>query len=107
MGGKRGKNYTADAAAIYEAGTRPQMRFVPVKDEDEHQQTTLTLHRTRQGFVEERTALYNRLRGLIEEFGIVQPGPVRHFVCEAYSVLERNEICQSNIANPTINGIAG
>ena len=27
-------------------------------------------------------------------------GSVRNYVCEAYSVLERNEICQSNIANP-------
>lgn len=43
------------------------MRFMPVKEE--HQQAMLTLHRTRQGFIEERTALYNRLRGLIAEFG--------------------------------------
>ena len=42
------------------------MLFVPIKDE--YQQATLTLHRTRQGFVEERTALYNRLRGLIADF---------------------------------------
>ena len=61
MTGKRGKNDAADAAAICEAFTRPQMLFVPIKDE--HQQATLTLHRTCQGFVEERTALYNRLRG--------------------------------------------
>ena len=33
----------------------------------------LAVHRTRQGFVEERTATYNRLRGLISEFGIVCP----------------------------------
>ena len=71
MSGKRGKNDAADAAAICEAITRTQMRFVPVKDEN--QQATLALHRTRQGFVEERTALYNRLRGLIAEFGIVLP----------------------------------
>jgi transposase len=31
----------------------------------------LCLHRTRQGFVEERTAVYNRMRGLLSEFGIV------------------------------------
>ena len=74
MSGKRGKNDAADAAAICEAVTRPNMRFVPVKEE--HQQITLTLHRTRQGFVEERTALYNRLRGLISEFGIVLPQKV-------------------------------
>ena len=71
MGGKRGKNDAADAAAICEAVTRPNMRFVPIKEE--HQQIILSLHRTRQGFVEERTATYNRLRGLIAEFGIVLP----------------------------------
>ena len=74
MSGKRGKNDAADAAAICEAVTRPHMRFVPVKEE--HQQIILCLHRTRQGFVEERTALYNRLRGLICEFGIVLPQKV-------------------------------
>ena len=62
------------AAAICEAVTRAHMRFVPVKEE--HQQIILCLHRTRQGFVEERTATYNRLRGLIAEFGIVLPQKV-------------------------------
>ncbi|KAA0997952.1 IS110 family transposase [Paraburkholderia panacisoli] len=71
MSGKRGKNDAADAAAICEAVTRPSMRFVPAKDE--HQQATLCLHRTRQGFIEERTATYNRLRGLLSEFGVVLP----------------------------------
>ena len=74
MTGKRGKNDAADAAAICEAVTRPSMLFVPVKEE--HQQIILCLHRTRQGFVEERTASYNRLRGLIAEFGIVLPQKV-------------------------------
>ena len=60
LSGKRGKNDAADAAAICEAVTRPAMRFVPIKEE--HQQSLLCLHRTRQGFVEERTATYNRLR---------------------------------------------
>src|SRR4051812_26649333 len=36
-------------------------------------QATLYPHRTRQGFVEERTAAYNRLRGLPSEFGVVLP----------------------------------
>ncbi|MBN3783627.1 IS110 family transposase [Burkholderia sp. Ac-20345] len=71
MSGKRGKNDAADAAAICEAVTRPSMRFVPLKDE--HQQAMLCLHRTRQGFVEERTAAYNRMRGLLAEFGVVLP----------------------------------
>ena len=74
LSGKRGKNDAADAAAICEAVTRPHMRFVPIKEE--HQQIILTLHRTRQGFVEERTATYNRMRGLMSEFGLVLPQKV-------------------------------
>ena len=35
MSGKRGKNDAADAAAICEAVQRPNMRFVPVKSQDE------------------------------------------------------------------------
>ena len=74
MSGKRGKNDAADAAAMCEAVTRPNMRFVPVKEE--HQQIILSLHRTRNGFIEERTATSNRRRGLISEFGIVLPQKV-------------------------------
>lgn len=71
LSGRRGKNDANDAAAICEAVSRPNMRFVPIKDE--HQQNVLCLHRTRQGFVAERTAIYNRLRGLLSEFGVVLP----------------------------------
>lgn len=60
MQGSRGKNDANDAAAICEAVTRPNMRFVPVKTVDA--QVTLTVHRVRSGFVEERTATINRLR---------------------------------------------
>ena len=86
MSGKRGKNDAADAAAICEAVTRPNMRFVPIKEE--HQQTILCLHRTRQGFVEERTALYNRLRGLIAEFGVVLPQKIARLRAEIGRYLE-------------------
>ena len=71
MSGKRGKNDAADAAAICEAVQRPNMRFVPIKSEE--QQSRLMVHRARQGFVEQRTATLNRIRGLLSEFGIVLP----------------------------------
>lgn len=71
LSGRRGKNDAADAAAICEAVQRPNMRFVPVKSVD--QQARLTLHRTRQGFVEQRTATLNRIRGLLSEFGVALP----------------------------------
>ena len=69
LSGKRGKNDAADAAAICEAVSRPSMRFVPIKTVE--QQGELCLHRARQGYVEQRTALINRVRGLLAEFGIV------------------------------------
>jgi transposase len=69
MSGKRGKNDAADAAAICEAVTRPNMRFVPAKSIE--QQSRLFVHRARQGYVEQRTALINRIRGLLSELGIV------------------------------------
>lgn len=68
---KSGKNDGNDAEAICEAVSRPSMRFVPVKSID--QQAVLTLHRVRQGFIEERTATINRIRGLLAEFGVVLP----------------------------------
>jgi len=71
MTGKRGKNDAADAAAICEAVQRANMRFVPVKSEE--QQSRLMVHRARQGFVAARTACINRIRGLLSEFGIVLP----------------------------------
>ena len=69
MSGKRGKNDAADAAAICEAVQRPNMRFVPIKTAD--QQSRLMVHRARQSFVVERTAMINRIRGLLAEFGVV------------------------------------
>jgi transposase len=57
-----------DAAAICEAVTRPDMRFVPVKTPE--QQAALMLHRIRERLTSERTALINQVRGLLAEFGI-------------------------------------
>src|SRR5512134_301253 len=57
-----GKNDRNDARAIVDALIHPRTRFVPVKSEE--QQALLSLQRARSGFVEERTALVNRIRGL-------------------------------------------
>ena len=67
---KRQKNDAADAEAICEAVTRPTMRFVPVKSED--QQAVLMLHRTRDLLIRQRTALSNALRAHLAELGIVE-----------------------------------
>jgi transposase len=68
---KSDKNDGNDAEAVCEAVGRPSMRFVPVKSLE--QQALLAMHRVRQGFVVERTAVVNRLRGLLSEFGVVLP----------------------------------
>ena len=66
---KRGKNDAADAAAICEAMSRPEMRFVPIKSAD--QQGMLMLHKTRELLVKQRTMSVNALRGHLSEFGLV------------------------------------
>jgi len=66
---KRSKNDANDAAAICEAVTRPSMRFVPIKSEQ--QQSGLMLHRSRQLLVRQRTMLANAIRGHLAEFGII------------------------------------
>lgn len=73
---KSGKNDGNDAEAICEAVQRPNMRFVPVKSEE--QQAVLALHRVRQGWIEERTATINRMRALLTEFGVVLPNHAQH-----------------------------
>jgi len=68
---KTNKNDAADAEAICEAVSRPNMRFVPIKNIE--QQSVLALHRVRQSFVKARTAQSNQIRGLLAEFGLVVP----------------------------------
>src|SRR5712664_1563440 len=69
---KRQKNDAADAEAICEAVTRPNMRFVPTKTPE--QQSCLMLHRTRHLFIRQQTALINSIRAHLAEFGIVAVG---------------------------------
>ena len=81
---KRGKTDAADAEAICEAVTRPTMRFVPVKSRD--RQAVLSMHRTRDLLVKQRTQSVNMMHGLLAEFGIDIPegleradaGPTSH-----------------------------
>src|SRR5271154_4632257 len=68
---KRQKNDAADAEAICEGVTRPNMRFVPTKTPE--QQSCLTLHRTRHLFIRQQTAIINSIRAHLAEFGIVAP----------------------------------
>jgi transposase len=60
-----------DAEGIAEAATRPTMRFVELKSQD--QLDMQTLHRSRDRLVGERTALINQLRAILLERGLVAP----------------------------------
>lgn len=73
---RRQKNDAADAAAICEAVSRPSMRFVPIKSED--QQAALMLHRARSLLSSQRTAIICALRGHMAELGLVAPRTVRN-----------------------------
>src|SRR6201981_994102 len=68
---KSQKNDDRDAEAIAEAATRPTMRFVELKSEE--QLDMQTLHRARDRLVGERTAPINQLRAVLLERGITVP----------------------------------
>ena len=71
---KRQKNDASDAEAICEASSRPTMRFVAVKTEE--QQARGMLFRTRDLLVRQPTQTINALRGHLAEFGVIAPqGP--------------------------------
>jgi transposase len=83
---KTNKNDVADAEAICEAVSRPNMRFVPIKSIE--QQAILSVHRARQGFVKARTAQGNQIRGLLGEFGLIIPQGISHIGERVPTLLE-------------------
>jgi transposase len=68
---KAHKNDDRDAEAIAKAATRPTMRFVELKSDE--QLDMQTLHRARDRLVGERTALINQLRAILRERGRAVP----------------------------------
>lgn len=74
------KNDSNDALAIFEASSRPNIRFVPIKSES--QQEVLMMHRIRERLIKQRIACTNQARGLLVDFGIVFQ--------QCFSAFERN-----------------
>jgi transposase len=62
------KNDYVDAEAIAEAVTRKNLRFVPIKTED--QLDVQGLHRVRERLVHNRTEVINQIRGFLLERGV-------------------------------------
>lgn len=69
--GKAQKTDDRDAEAIAEAATRPQMRLVTLKTEE--QLDLQVLHRARERLVAGRTRLTNQLRAVLLERGVILP----------------------------------
>jgi len=83
---KAQKNDDRDAEAIAEAATRPTMRFVELKRED--QLDLQTLHRARERLVRTRTRLINQMRAILLERGHVYAKGRRKFEIGVDAFLE-------------------
>ena len=69
---KKGKkNDAADAAALCEAASRPDIKFVPAKTLE--QQDILAVHSARSLLVKQQTMLANAIHGVATEFGLTVP----------------------------------
>lgn len=90
------KNDANDAAAICEAISRPQMRFVPGKTVE--QQDLQALHRVRSRLIGTRTQIGNQIRGLLAEYGIVLPQHLSYVRKMLPQLTEENETRLSEFA---------
>lgn len=68
---RRNKNDPRDAEGVCEAMSRPTMRFVPVKTQE--QQADLMVMGQRDQLTARRTEIANRIRGWASEFGVTAP----------------------------------
>jgi len=86
---KTNKNDYIDAEAIAEAVTRPTMRFVPIKSDD--QLDLQSLHRVREQWVKRRTGVINQIRGLLLERGIILRKGRKYLEASLPGILEDGE----------------
>ena len=86
---KSNKNDLLDAEAIAEAVTKQNMRFVPIKPQE--QLDVQAMHRVRDRLVQRRTALINEIRGFLLERGITFPVQPIHLRKSLPTVVEDAE----------------
>lgn len=94
---KRQKNDAADAEAICEAASRPTMRFVAAKSEQ--QQADAVVFRVREMLVRQRTQIINALRGHLAEFGFIVPKGPAH-VARLLQVIENGASLPPAVVQP-------
>lgn len=83
---RRNKTDRTDAKALVEAYRHGEIRPVPVKTPE--QQLLTSLHRLRAGWVRERTARLNTLRGLLREQGFFIPLGAKHVLPAVLAIIE-------------------
>lgn len=86
---KTNKNDYNDVVGITEAASRPSMHFVALKSIE--QQDIQALHRIRERFIANRTALANQLRGLLAEYGVIIAKGIGHLRKQLPLILEAAE----------------
>src|SRR5580692_9939581 len=87
---KTNKSDYIDAEAIAEAVGRANMRFVPIKTEE--QLDLQAVHRVRERWVMRRTAVVNQVRSLLLERGLTVPKGRRHLEQALPRILEDAEL---------------
>ena len=98
---KSSKNDEIDAEAICEAASRPQMRFVATRSEE--QQDIQNLHRIVERLTKQRTGLANEIRGLLLEYGIVIAKGISNVRSQLPTVVELDGSEQSALWSETFN----
>lgn len=101
---KRHKNDAADAEAICEAVSRPNMRFVSIKSAE--QQSVLVLHRSRDLMVRQRTMIVNAIRAHIAEFGVIAAQGPRKVVGLITRLRDGDDLGLPEFARAAIEGLA-
>lgn len=86
------KDDEADAQAIVEASTKKKIHKVPVKEPD--QQDIQFVHRLRERFVKNKTAVSNEIRSMLFEYGIIIPRG------DHILIHQRNELLDNNRLSP-------
>jgi transposase len=96
----RNKTDRTDTDAMLEAYRNDQIRPVPIKSVT--QQVLGTLHRLRSGWVGERTARVNALRGLLRELGFFIPLGRREVLPHAWELIQDAESGLPDALRPSL-----
>jgi transposase len=96
---QRNKTDRTDAKGILEASRNDDIRPVPVKTVA--QQVLTSLHRLRSGWMAERTARLNTLRGLLRELGVFIPVGARQVVPAVWALIEDADTDFPDALRPT------